>query len=377
MPQPKFTLPELTGSLADLGTILPFVLIAVTFTDMKLGPVLLGFGLFYILSGLIYKLPVAVEPLKVVGAIIVSAGLTHGEIIGAGLFVGLFFLLIGVTGIINYIEKIFPLSLIRGVQLGLALVLLYKGGQYIWGDLWLGLAAFAIFVGARVLNDRHSDLNFPGALVIFIIGIGYGIYRYGVPPVSPGIPLDVYLPPVAELVSGAYKAGIAQLPLTLTNAVLATSLLASDLFKEKVSNRKLSLTIGAANIVATPLGGFPMCHGAGGMAAHYKFGARTGGANLMIGLIFVAVSFFATSAMLTIIPAGILGALLFFAGAELLKNAIKTDHYVITGAMGVVTLLVDPTIGLAAGIALYIARKAMDGLSGGKLPGVEDDVKEK
>jgi MFS superfamily sulfate permease-like transporter len=355
MPAPKFTLPEFTGSLADLGTIIPFVLIAVSLSGMKLGPILLAFGLFYIISGLVYRLPVAAEPLKVVGAISIAAGLTHGEIIGAGLFVGLFFLLIGVTGLINYIEKIFPLSLIRGVQLGLALVLLYKGGQYLRGDLYLGLIAIGIFLFARMLSDRRNDLNFPGALVIFVVGIGYGIYKFGMPPVQPGIPIDICLPGFDELIRGAYKAGIAQVPLTLTNAVLATSLLASDLFKEKISNKKLSVTIGATNVVAPVLGGFPMCHGAGGMAAHYRFGARTGGADIMIGLLFVAVSFVATSAMLTIMPAGILGTLLLFTGLEMLRFAIKTDHFVITGVMGLITLLIDPTVGLTAGIALYVA----------------------
>jgi len=364
MPAPKFTLPEFTGSLADLGTIIPFVLIAVSLSGMSLGPILLAFGLFYIISGLVYRLPVAAEPLKVVGAISIAAGLTHGEIIGAGLFVGLIFLLIGVTGLINYIEKIFPLSLIRGVQLGLALVLLYKGGQYVWGDFMIGVIAIALFLLAKLLSDRRSDLNFPGALVIFIVGIGYGIYKFGMPPVQPGIPIDIYLPGLDELIRGAYKAGIAQVPLTLTNAVLATSLLASDLFKEKISNKKLSITIGATNVVAPVLGGFPMCHGAGGMAAHYRFGARTGGADIMIGLLFVAVSFVATSAMLTIIPYGILGVLLLFAGLEMLRYAIKTDHYVITGIMGVVTLLVDPTVGLATGIVLYLLLRAGKRLTG-------------
>jgi hypothetical protein len=368
MPAPKFTLPEFTGSLADLGTIIPFVLIAVSLSGMSLGPIMLAFGLFYIISGLVYRLPVAAEPLKVVGAISIAAGLTHGEIIGAGLFVGLFFLLIGVTGFINYIEKIFPLSLIRGVQLGLALVLLYKGGQYLWGDLYLGLIAIGIFLFARVLSDRRNDLNFPGALVIFVVGIAYGVYRFGMPPTHFGIPIDFYMPGVNELISGAYKAGIAQVPLTLTNAVLATSLLASDLFKEKISNRKLSITIGATNMVAPVMGGFPMCHGAGGMAAHYRFGARTGGADIMIGLLFVAISFVATSAMLTIIPPGILGTLLLFTGLEMLRFAIKTDHYVITGAMGLVTLLIDPTVGLAAGIALYVAYLARRKLGEGNRP---------
>ncbi len=354
MPEPKFTLPEFTGSMADLGTIIPFILIAVTLTGMKLGPILLMFGLYYVFTGFIFKLPIAVEPLKVVGAIMVSAGLTQGEIIGAGLFVGLFFLLVGITGLINYIERIFPLSLIRGVQLGLALVLLFKGGQYIVGDYVIGLAAVVIFLASMLFNKRSEDLNFPGALVIFVLGIGYGIFIHGLPPLQPGIPIDVYIPSFSEVLSGIYKAGIAQVPLTLTNAVLATSLLASDLFKEKVSNKKLSVSIGVANLLATPLGGLPMCHGSGGMAAHYKFGARTGGAPIMIGIVFVLLSVISTNPMLDLIPYGILGTLLLFAGAELLKNSLKTDILVITVAMGIVTLVVDPTIGLIAGIILYI-----------------------
>jgi MFS superfamily sulfate permease-like transporter len=91
------------------------------------------------------------------------------------------------------------------------------------------------------------------------------------------------------------------------------------------------------------------------MAAHYRFGARTGGSNIMIGTLFVALSFVATSAMLILIPLGVLGTLLFFAGVELLRSAVKTDHLIITGAMGLVTLFVDPTIGLIAGIVLYLA----------------------
>lgn len=354
MAEPKFTLPELTGSMADLGTIIPFILIAVSLSGMKLGPIMLMFGLYYVFTGLIYRLPVAVEPLKVVGALIVSAGLTQGEIVGAGLFVGVIFLLIGVTGLIDYIAKIFPLSMIRGVQLGLALLLLFKGGQFIYGDLLIGITAVGIFAISLFWNRRHDNLSFPGALIIFALGIAYGLYAHGIPPVNISLPLEIYLPGVGEIMSGIYKAGIAQVPLTLTNAVLATSLLASDLFKEKISNRKLSTTIGVTNLVAPLLGGLPMCHGAGGMAAHYRFGARTGGADIMMGTIFVVLSFIATSAMLNVIPSGIMGTLLFFAGAELLRNAIKTDVWPVTLGMGAVTLLVDPTFGLAAGILLFI-----------------------
>jgi hypothetical protein len=118
------------------------------------------------------------------------------------------------------------------------------------------------------------------------------------PSISPGIPIDIYIPTIEELTGGAYKSGIAQISFTLTNAILATSLLASDLFKEKIPVKKLSTTIGLANIITVPPGGFPMCNGAGVLAAHYKFWARTGGADIMIGTIFVLLSIISTSELL-------------------------------------------------------------------------------
>ncbi|HTX44278.1 MAG TPA: putative sulfate/molybdate transporter [Methanocella sp.] len=359
MSEPKFTLREFSGSLADLGTIVPFILIAVTSSGMRLGPILLAFGLFYVYSGFVYRLPMPVEPLKVVGAIAVAGGLSHGEVVGAGLFVGLFFLLMGVTGAIGYLEKIFPLSLIRGVQLGLALLLLYKGGTYAVQDLYVGVFAVLLVAVSILWNRWQGKIYLPGALIVLVLGVALGFYLKGVPPMQLSLPLDPYIPAIGELISGTYKAGIAQVPLTLTNAVLATSLLASDLFKEKVSSKRLSVNIGLINLLATPLGGFPMCHGAGGLAAHYRFGARTGGADIMIGLLFVALSFIGTSSMLSLVPAGILGTLLMFAGIELLVNSINTDMAIVTAATGIVTLLVDPTIGLLAGVAAYAALKIM------------------
>ena len=91
------------------------------------------------------------------------------------------------------------------------------------------------------------------ALVVFAIGIGYEFYVHGMPPVQLNVPLEVYIPTLDDLVRGTYKAGIAQLPLTQTNAVLATSLMASS--REKISNRKLSLTTGSSNVISPLMGG--------------------------------------------------------------------------------------------------------------------------
>ena len=70
-----------------------------------------------------------------------------------------------------------------------------------------------------------------------------------------------------------------QLPLTLTNAVIVTALVCRDLFPAtaaRASERNLALSTGVANLVLAPLGAMPMCHGAGGVQAEHRFGARTG-----------------------------------------------------------------------------------------------------
>jgi MFS superfamily sulfate permease-like transporter len=80
-----------------------------------------------------------------------------------------------------------------------------------------------------------------------------------------------------------------------------------------------------------------MCHGAGGMAGHVRFGARTGGALVILGSIVIAIALFfsdSISLIFKIFPNAVLGVILFFAGAELALTVRdignkKTDFYVI------------------------------------------------
>lgn len=89
----------------------------------------------------------------------------------------------------------------------------------------------------------------------------------------------------------------------------------------KASPRALASTIGAANLIVGTVGGMPMCHGSGGLAAHYRFGARTGGASLIIGMIFVAIALIfgaGAASILGVIPLSILGVLLIFTGIQMM-----------------------------------------------------------
>ncbi len=144
-----------------------------------------------------------------------------------------------------------------------------------------------------------------------------------------------------------------QVVLTITNAILATSLLTKDLFGQDVPPKKFSTTIGLMNLVSVPFGGFPMCHGAGGLAGQYRYGARTGGANLYAGLIFIVLALFFTSPqVLSIIAVGVLGALLVFVGIEMGRHSLKTDSLLITGIIGLLALVSSMTVAFIIGMVL-------------------------
>ncbi len=359
-PTLRFNIHEVAGSVGDFGTILPIVLGVALVSDISLGTVFLFFTVWFVIAGLFYRLPVPIEPMKAVGAVVIAEGLAAPEIAASGIIIGVIFLLLGVTKSMGKVQKYIPQSVIRGVQLGLALLLLKTSFGFAAGDiLWAagGIAIILLFwIGKKRLNI--PDVS---ALVVLFIGIGAGILAYGaLPPLAIPLP-HLVIPAGSDFTFAAWHLVLPQIPLTLTNAILATSLLTIDLFRTEIPPDKLSTTIGIMNLISSPLGGFPMCHGAGGMAAQHRFGARTGGADIIAGVILFGFAlFFASPQMLTLIPIGIFGALLIFVAIALGEASLKTDSYLITAVTGILAILFSMTVGFIAGLALayIIARFA-------------------
>ena len=344
---------ETAGALGDYGTLLPIIIGVAAVTEVDLSYILFFFATSYIITGLYYKLPIPVEPMKAIGVVAIGGTLSSAEIAAAGIFMGLLLLLLVFTGGINFIKNIVPECIIRGIQLGLALILLREAFNFIAADWQLGLISVSL-----VLIFTLAPILDVSALVVFALGLGWGIYYYGPPPLTFLSWPDLVIPAAGDLWVGFWHGAIPQLPLTLGNAVLATTLLVKDLFHKKVPEKQLMLSMSLMCLISSTLGGFPMCHGAGGLAAQYRFGARTGGSNIISGIILLLVAvFFASPQLVNILPFGALGALLLFSGLELIKSATKTEHLLITVITAAIALFGGMPLALGVMLVYYwIAR---------------------
>jgi MFS superfamily sulfate permease-like transporter len=213
----------------------------------------------------------------------------------------------------------------------------------------LGIAivfAFLILFRYRRIPDLSS---------LCVIGAGLigGLLLHGIPPVS-FIPAPQLILPLPTDFSSAFSTLVLpQVVLTIANAILATSLLTKDLFSTNIPPKKFSITIGLMNLTTVPFGGFPMCHGAGGLAGQYRYGARTGGANVYAGLIFIFLAlFFSSPQILAIFAVGVLGALLVFVGIEMARHSFRTDSLAITCFIGLLALVSSMTIAFILGMVI-------------------------
>jgi SulP family sulfate permease len=338
-PRYRFDRMEVAGSLGDLGTLLPLAIGMILLNKLHATNVFVLIGLFYILAGHYFGVPVPVQPMKVIGAYAIATGLTPTQIVSSSLWMGVFFLFLGITGLIQLIGKYTPKSTVRGVQLGVGVVLLIRGLKLIIEpDPNLAIQAIGPVSTSIVLGAAGLVLTFllldnkklPAALVLIVLGIILGIFI--------GKPIDVVAfdwrihlpkaipygwPSVDDLVWVIPVLVLPQIPMTIGNAIISNTDITHEYFAERAKRttyRSVANSQGLADIASFFFGGIPMCHGAGGLAAHYRFGARTAGSNVIIGGIFVLLALIFGEnmvAVLKLLPFSLLGVLLVFAGLQL------------------------------------------------------------
>jgi predicted benzoate:H+ symporter BenE len=316
---------EFAGAFGDLGTLIPFVVGYITLNKMDPLGILVAFGIFKIFVGLYFKTPVPIQPMKAIGgmAIAHAGSITPGMIWGSGIFTGIFWLLMGMTGAITWIEKVTTKPVVRGIMLGLGLSFIVEGLGMMRSQPFVAIGGVVL----TLLLSRSQRL--PAMLAL----LGYGIiFAFIQKPDLIGelshLSIRFRLPELTfgriswkELLSGFVLLGLPQAPLTLGNAIIATVAENNAYFPDrKVTAKTISIDHGIMNLISTFIGGIPMCHGAGGMAGHIRFGARTGGALVILGVMVLLIGLFLSDSvtlLLQIFPRPILGVILFFAGVEL------------------------------------------------------------
>jgi hypothetical protein len=359
----RWSAQELSGALGDLGTLLPLALGAIAVAGLAPAGVLAGFGLFYVATALIYRLPIPVQPMKAMAAIAMTGAVTPAMLAAGGVLTGVALLVLGLTGLITKFARIVPQSVIAGLQLGLGLALAAVALDLMGGQPAIGALVLAVLALMFVAPKLPTALL--GVAVAIVLGQFFGVENTALGTVNALSLADLW-PTLAELEGAISHLVLPQLALTLTNAVLLTALIAGDYFGERaehVTPPRLATTSGLANVALAPFGALPMCHGAGGLAAHYRFGARSGAAPLMLGLAFLALALAPseiTATALAAIPAAGLGALLLFAAGELAISKRLFDSrpscWPVIAITAGVTAAFDPFWGLIVGGVAEIIR---------------------
>jgi hypothetical protein len=288
----RFDRNEVSGAFGDLGTSLPLIVGMIAAAGLDATGVLVTFGVLQVATGLVYRMPMPVQPLKAVAAIVIAQKISGDVIAGGGLAIGLLMLVLAATGALDWLGRVVPKVVVRGIQVGLAIQLgRIAVADYIpsGGAAGYGLAAVALGVTVLLIGNRRI----PPAPVVIAIGAVYAVTLGGAGSAIVGA-AGLHLPPMhvpdsAAILQGFLILSLPQIPLSLGNSVLATRQVTADLFPEQppLSLRRIGFTYAAMNIVSPWFGGIPVCHGSGGIAGHYAFGARTGGSVVVMGTLML------------------------------------------------------------------------------------------
>lgn len=349
---------ELSGAFADLGTFLPLVIGVFAVQQIDPSGLLIGFGAFALFTALVYRRPVPVQPMKVVAAVVIAGGLGAAGVAATGMLLGVILIGLAAFGLVGRLGRMIPLTVMLGIQLGVGLYLAWAGIKLTAQQPLLGLAALAILLVSY--PTRFKSL---AALAIICAAVAWGMWQapVGMAPLRLDFSLPrLVLPDPAALWVSAYGVLLPQLALTLTNATVITAAIAADYFprdRARITPDRLAMSTGVFNFALAPFGGFPMCHGAGGLVVQHRFGARSGWAPalfgitcLMLGLLFGSQA----AALLALLPLAAVGALLLAAGFDLAINKrlrqSSPDRLVVIVVTGVTCVLANVAIGLLLGI---------------------------
>jgi MFS superfamily sulfate permease-like transporter len=362
----RFDRMEIAGAFGDLGTLVPFVVAYIGVLKMDPFGVLLAFGTSMLVCGSVYRTPMPVQPMKAAGAIATTQAaqtlvITPPMVWGASLATGVIWLVLGLTGTARYVAALVSRPVVLGIILGVGFGFMIEGSKMMAQNWWIGGAA--LLATSLLLTNRVI----PAMFLLLLFGAAYGVISD--PTLLAALrdmKVEWRLPTFAlgsltinELLLGTIFLALPQVPLTLGNAVIAITDENNRLFPHRpVNESRIATSTGLMNLLSAVVGGVPMCHGAGGMAGHVRFGARTGGALIILGTVLLVTALFfsgSVSTLLRLFPPCVLGVILFLTGAQLALGACdiskdKGERFVtvITGALAVWNVGIAFVVGVGA-----------------------------
>lgn len=372
-PPIRFDRNELSGAFGDIGTDLPLIVGMILAVRLDAASVFIVFGVLQVLSGAIYRLPMPVQPLKAMAVLVITEKIGGDVLYGAGLAIGAIMLILTLTGGLSAFVRLVPLAAVRGIQFGLGLSLASLAlREYVRADGVEGyiLAAIGFVIMLVLMGNRRV----PGGLIVILIGVAFAmIFRVNLPELTKGVAFALpqpHAPQWEHVWTGFFVLALPQLPLSLSNSVVATKQTVADLFPDRpISVRKLGLTYSLMNLSVPWFGGVPVCHGCGGLAGHYAFGGRTGGSVILYGALYLIIGLLLSQSLehvLSVFPRPILGVVLLFEAVVLLSfiRDQASDRSALTvaliTAMIAFTLPQGYVIALIVGSAMwFLSRRGM------------------
>ena len=373
----KFDRNEWSGAFGDIGTDFPLIVGMILAAGLDSASVLFTFGVMQIFTGSFYKMPMPIQPLKAMATIVITQKISPNILYGGGLAIGISMLLLNITKLIDWMSRVVPKAVIRGIQLGLGIKLgLLALQDYVIADGVAGyyLAAAAFLLAIFLIGNR----KYPPAIFIIMLGMFYAfIFKVDAHSFinAVGIHLpQIHTPTWADILTGFLILTIPQIPLSIGNSILATNQIANDWYpKHTVTIRKISYTFSLVNLINPFFSGIPTCHGSGGIVGHHTFGGRTGGSVIIYGCLYIFLGLFLSQGFDTLVhifPLPILGILLLFEslGLMLLVQDVtdSKSSFMIALLVGLISggIQYGFVIGLFVGTLIYYATaKGLTGLN--------------
>lgn len=349
---------DIAGAFGDIGVLFPIALALIIKNGFNPTALFFMAGLFYVVSAYYFKITMPVQPLKAMSAIAIVTGLSYEVINAAGVVMGAFLILISVTGLSVYLGRMFPVSVVRGIQLGLGLMLIKTSLDLVNGELLIVCITASILI-----LSFFAVKKLPPLIPILIIGVMIVLEKIGEIHIGP-LPITPKLPEAVNLWLGFTVLVLPQVALTFGNAIVATEATGKILYgnnAKRLNFKSIPMSMGIANIISGVIGGAPMCHGSGGLTAHNKFGATSERSGYVIGFALIGLALMLGDSVLSLLsafPHGILGVLLCYVGIQhslfirdILKDRSATLVALTTAIIGFSTR--NLTIGFLAGIGLH------------------------